>query len=427
MLAAAPRARHLGPLAVGLGLTLLSAVAFSWIGILTQLGYDGGATVGTVLSGRFVVGAAILWAVVLTRHAPRPGARQLVRSLALGVGYSGHAWLFSASLARLDAGLVDLLLFTYPALVMLGAVALGRERFTGLQAVAVGATIFGAALVLVGGLGSLEPTGVGLALGSAVAYAIYILTSAGELQRTDPVLLVALVATAAAVVLTVAAAARDDLSFGLEPSGAAAIVALGVVTVIGMSAFIAGIAILGPSRASIVSAVQPALTPIVGFVVFADWLDPTQVLGGAIVVASVVVLECRRHPPEGLLSVLPRPERRMLARATMAVDVPAGGRIIHEGTLPSRFYLIERGHALVSRGARTVAQLGPGDCFGELALLHGGTTSASVEATTDMRVHAVSHHDFLHAVASLPTLARVVGQLAQERLALTPQAHMNLR
>ena len=122
--------------------------------------------------------------------------------LLLGVGYSAHAWLFSMSLARLDAGLVDLLLFTYPALVMLGAVALRRERWSSRRALALGAASAGTTLVLVGGLGSIDPLGAGLALGSAIAYAAYILTSAGQLDRTDPFLLTALVTTGAAVTLT---------------------------------------------------------------------------------------------------------------------------------------------------------------------------------------------------------------------------------
>ena len=85
---------------------------------------------GTLLSGRFLVAAALLWPLVLILRPQRPDRRQVVAGLLLGLGYSAHSWLFSESLARLDAGLVDLLLFTYPALVMLGAIVLGRERWS---------------------------------------------------------------------------------------------------------------------------------------------------------------------------------------------------------------------------------------------------------------------------------------------------------
>jgi drug/metabolite transporter (DMT)-like permease len=217
MLSVVPLARRVSPRTLGLGLTLLSTVAFSWIGVLTQLGYDGGATVGTMLSGRFLVAAAILWPLVLVIRPRRPDRRQTVRALILGLGYSAHAWLFSESLARLDAGLVDLLLFTYPALVTLGATALGRDRGSRRRTIALLTATGGAALVLVGGLGAIDLVGAGLALGAAVAYAAYILSSAGQLERTDPLVLTALVATGAALALTVAAAARNDLSSTSRP------------------------------------------------------------------------------------------------------------------------------------------------------------------------------------------------------------------
>ncbi len=211
-MAGALASRATSPVAAGLALTLASAVFFSWLGVLTQLAYDEGASVGTLLSGRFLIAAAILWTLVLLTRARRPSRQMALAGLLLGVGYSAHAWLFSESLARIDAGLVDVLLFTYPALVMLGAVLLRRERWNGRRALALGTAAAGTVLFLLGGLGSVDPLGAVLALGSAVAYAAYILVSAGQLERVHPLALVALVTTSASAVLTVSGAARNDLS-----------------------------------------------------------------------------------------------------------------------------------------------------------------------------------------------------------------------
>jgi drug/metabolite transporter (DMT)-like permease len=292
---ARPNLRLAAPtnLIAGLGLTLASAVFLSGLGVTTQLAYDAGVTVGALLPGRFLVAAAILWPLVFALHARRPARRQVAAGLLLGVGYSAHAWLFSESLTRLDAGLVDLLLFTYPALVMLGAVALGRERWDARRAVALSAAAAGTALVLVGGLDAIDARGAALAFGSAVAYAAYILTSAGQVERTDPLALTALVATGAALTLTVATATRGAVAVEGGPAAVALIAAVGVVATAGMGTFVAGIRRLGPARASIVSAVQPALTPVLGFLVFADRLRPQQALGGALVVAAVVLAESR--------------------------------------------------------------------------------------------------------------------------------------
>ena len=399
------------PAVAGLVLTFASALFLSGLGVLTQLAFDAGASVGTLLSGRFVVAAAILWPLVWIVGARRPGRRQVVAGLLLGVGFSAHAWLFSASLARLDAGLVDLLLFTYPALVMLGAVALRRERWSGRRALALGTGTAGTSLVLLGGLGNIDPLGVVLALGSSVAYSGYILASAGQLERTDPFLLTALITTGAAVTLTAGGTTQSDVSFDAGLPAFALIAAVGLVATAGMATFIAGIDRLGPSRASIVSAVQPAFTPVLGFLVFADRLGPAQALGGLFVIAGVVILESGGRPSEAL-SRLPRRERWRLARVARAFEVPAGARLVSEGGPADGLYLIEGGRAAVERDERRLAELGGGELFGELALLRGGSRTASVIAETDMRVRLLPRRDFWPAMNGLPTLAGLVREAA---------------
>jgi CRP/FNR family transcriptional regulator, cyclic AMP receptor protein len=191
---------------------------------------------------------------------------------------------------------------------------------------------------------------------------------------------------------------------------------VGVVATAGMSTFVAGIQRLGPSRASIVSAVQPALTPLLGLAVFADRLSPAQVLGGAIVVAAVVVLETGSRSAH-LLAWLPRRERLALALLAHTVEVPAGRRVVRQGADADAFFLIERGRASVERDDRHVRDLGGGDFFGELALLNGGARTASVVAATDMRLRVIPRRRFCDAMRRLPTLGRSVRDAAGERLA----------
>jgi drug/metabolite transporter (DMT)-like permease len=417
VIATASTTRFGHPATLGLTLTLASAVFFSWLGVLTKLAYGAGASVGTVMSGRFLVASAILWPLVWIARARRPARRQVVRGLLLGVGYSAHVWLFSESLVRLDAGLVDLFLFTYPALVTLGAIALRRERWSGRRAAALATATAGTAFVLVGGLGRIDLLGVALALSASVAYTLYILSSAAHLERTEPLVLTALVATGAAGALTVIGVARGDASLHVGSSALAYITILGLVAVAAMSTFIAGIGRLGPSRASIVSAVQPALTPIVGLFVFGDLLTPAQVLGGALVIAGVVILEGRARPAEerAWLARVPRGERRIM-RAASALHVGSGTQLMRQGAWAGGFFIIERGQAIVTRNGRVLADLGPGDFFGEIALIGGGRRTASVAAVTDLRVRVIREPEFARTMRMVPTFARAVRGAARERL-----------
>src|SRR5919106_1466405 len=113
-----------------------SGAAFGTMAIFGKLAYGEGATVGTLLAVRFALAAAVFWALVLAGGAmPEVRAlrgRDVAVGLALGAcGYSLQAGCYFAALERIDASLLSLLLYTFPAIVAVAAVALGRERLSG--------------------------------------------------------------------------------------------------------------------------------------------------------------------------------------------------------------------------------------------------------------------------------------------------------
>ena len=403
----------------GLLFICTSAVGFSALGILTQLTYSTGASIGTSLTGRFVVAAALLWGLVAALRVRRPSRRQVVAGLALGVGYAVHAQLFAEALARLDAGVVDLLMFTYPAIVMVGAVALRRDTWSRRRGFALAVATAGVGLVLAGGLGSLDAVGVLFGLGAALAYSVYILAGAGQLKQTDPLALTALVNTGAGVTLIGGAAAQSDISFRLGAPGFVAVSSVGVVSVAAMTLFLAGVGTLGPARASIVSAIQPGITPVLGLAVFGDRLGAAQILGVGLVIAAVMILEAVRSE----LDWLPHLERWRLILRARRRRVAAGELLVRQGRR-RRPVLPDRGGTLRSPVRRPPRrQLGPGDFFGEIALVEGSRRTADVVAATAMRLRVVGRRDFHAAMRTLPTLSSAVRRASNKRLSvLAPEA-----
>ena len=152
---------------------LASAAAFGAMGIFGKLAYDEGATVGTLLATRFVLAAALLWLLVgAARAARRSRRRDVGLALALGaVGYGAQAGGYFAALERLDASLLSLLVYVFPVIVTVAAVALGRERASRRTAVALALASAGLVLVLAGAAGALDPVGtlLGLARRSSTA------------------------------------------------------------------------------------------------------------------------------------------------------------------------------------------------------------------------------------------------------------------
>src|SRR3712207_2331234 len=105
---------------LGTVLCIASAVAFGAMGIFGKLAYDAGVGILTLLFVRFTIAAPLLWLAASRR--PRAlagiGTRGVLAALALGaVGYAMQAGLYFAALERMDASLLSLVLYTYPALV----------------------------------------------------------------------------------------------------------------------------------------------------------------------------------------------------------------------------------------------------------------------------------------------------------------------
>ena len=280
---------------------LASAVAFGAMGIFGKLAYDEGATVGTLLAVRFLLAAALFWALVVATGAARQvrtlSGRDVGIALGLGaVGYSAQAGAYFAALQRLDAGLLSLLLYTFPAMVTVAAIALGRERASRRKAGALVIASAGLVLVLVGaGAGALDPVGTMLAVTAAVVYTTYILTSAGVAERVRPLLLSALVCTGAATTLTLATVFEGDLHLGdVSAAGFGWLAGIAVVSTVGaVSLFFAGLKRVGPTTASILSTAEPVTTVVLAFLAFGESLGPVQLAGGALVLAAALVLSVR--------------------------------------------------------------------------------------------------------------------------------------
>jgi CRP-like cAMP-binding protein len=122
----------------------------------------------------------------------------------------------------------------------------------------------------------------------------------------------------------------------------------------------------------------------------------------------------------GPLVGLPRSERKALRRLTSRFDAPAGKRLLSQGGFADAFFLVERGEVSVIGRSGPIADLGAGDFFGEIGLIKQRPRTASIVATTDVRLHVIPELDFAHAMRSLPTFARIVGNAANLRLSRGP-------
>jgi len=114
---------------------------------------------------------------------------------------------------------------------------------------------------------------------------------------------------------------------------------------------------------------------------------------------------------------LPAAELAELAAAMSEVEVDAGAPIVTHGDFGYVLYAIEAGEAEVRvDGAGTPRTLGPGELFGEIALLVTGRRTATVVARTPMRLLSLFDSDFQRVRARVPELERSLRRVGGERL-----------
>ena len=117
-----------------------------------------------------------------------------------------------------------------------------------------------------------------------------------------------------------------------------------------------------------------------------------------------------------LLSGMGRKELGRLAKAMSERTFAEGETAIEEGRGGAGFWLIESGDANVSIGGKHVRTLGPGDYFGEIALIDDGPRSATVVAATDLRCLGIAAWEFKAFVVENPEAAWAVMQTLARRL-----------
>jgi CRP-like cAMP-binding protein len=133
-------------------------------------------------------------------------------------------------------------------------------------------------------------------------------------------------------------------------------------------------------------------------------------------------MDVKRLTTVPLFSGLSNHQLEQLAGWVDEVDIPAGKKLLDEGTFAYEFVVIESGSATVSIDGVHVNDLGPGDFFGEIALLATARRTASVETTSPMQAGVITGPNFRAMIREFPQIAERVRTVMDERMHRTGEA-----
>jgi CRP-like cAMP-binding protein len=117
-----------------------------------------------------------------------------------------------------------------------------------------------------------------------------------------------------------------------------------------------------------------------------------------------------------LFAGLSEESRKRIAAMAGELEAGAGQVLVEAGTEGSGMYVVEEGSVVVERAGRTI-ELGPGQFFGELALLTDTQRTARVRARTNARLIAIGRTQFRQLLDSEPTMAVSMLEVLAKRLA----------
>ncbi|MBL0387708.1 DMT family transporter [Tumebacillus sp. ITR2] len=288
---------------LGVALVLISATCFGVMSIFAVYAYRDGASVLGLLTIRFAL-AAVLFSLYIgvARVKIRLTMRELLALFILGgVLYATMSFTFFTAVQYISPSLAALLLYSYPVFVAVLSARVDKERLNRRVVLSLLLAMAGLVLVLGTSFADVNPLGIVFGVVSALLYSIYIVLSNRVVKSVPSVVTSGSVTMFTALTLLVVSLSTNQfqLHFGVQ-----AWLAIGGIilfpTIIAMVTFFYGLNIIGSTKASILSMIEPLVTILASALLIGDRLTIAQWIGGGAVLLGALLVMIKQ-PEEGSL------------------------------------------------------------------------------------------------------------------------------
>ncbi|MEG6512764.1 DMT family transporter [Desulforamulus ruminis] len=276
----------------GIFLVVIATIALSTEAIAAKIAYQGGATVLTTLTVRYVL-AVLFFAMMLHSAGTsiKLSLKHTLQAIGLGIGCQAVTALSLFNAYRyIPAAMAILLLYVYPTITAILAYFILKEPLHWQKWLALVLTSTGCVIILGHPQENLHPLGVALALLAALINALFLVLS-GKVLKEIPVPVFNTYLTGSCALLFLGLGSLlGQLNFNLPLRAWLALLFLSIVcTVVAMSALLKGVTLIGPSRSAIISTLEPAFTAVLGFFLLSESLSLWQMIGGAVILSGVLL------------------------------------------------------------------------------------------------------------------------------------------
>lgn len=279
----------------------LSASMLGLTPIFGKYAFQAGVSVETLLFLRFVIASVLLFSYLLIRQSKvSVDRKQLLFIGILGFLYCFQTIFYFTSLKYILSSLAVVLLYLYPIFVLLLTVIFDNQKLSLGLIFPILLSILGI-IILVGlPTGSINYYGVLLAIGSALAFACYVIIGNRLVSSLSPVVTSSWVTACTSLFLLMSGLIKGNISFQFHPTGWYSILAISLLaTVVSTVAFYLGIKHIGPTKASLFATIEPIVTTVSAYLILNESVSPIQIIGICCILSSVTIVIMRDAKKEG--------------------------------------------------------------------------------------------------------------------------------
>jgi drug/metabolite transporter (DMT)-like permease len=281
---------------LGLFLCGLAGVSYGCQGPLVKTAYAENMDVTTLLTIRLCVATLGIWLITAIVRPPlRYSPRKMAGFAILGANFVINTAAFYLALSQLAPGTTTLIVYTFPAMVLILAVFFLHEPITTTKGIVLVMAILGCALTIdFSDTGNFSWLGVLFSLVCAFATAVYAILSSKFGEGVPGLTLAAWSSLVTALLYVGWCVVTGFFQFGLSPVAYLCGIGVGCLTAVGIGAYLLGLQLIGASRASIAITTEPVAAVLLSALLLGESLTILKVVGGLLIVGAIVVLSLRR-------------------------------------------------------------------------------------------------------------------------------------
>ena len=273
---------------------ILSACAFGIMPILAKLSYRGGANTYSTLFLRFLFASIMLFYYLKTKGiSMKLNKKQLILVLSIGVlGFTLATSSLYMSYNYISIGMASMIFYIYPSIVTILAYVLYKEKIYPNKIISLIISLIGIYILIDRGSVNFNIKGIILAGIAAILYSLYVLgASHKEFKNINSYVLTFYISCASATFMFIAAESTNNFNINISFYALVAILLISFIsTVVALMAFLEGVRLIGPSKASILSTIEPIVSLILGIIILGEPISFRIIFGSIMIVLSVVIL-----------------------------------------------------------------------------------------------------------------------------------------